>query len=123
MDRTMSAMRPDRRRERRVLLPDAGERIRIRLGAGGHAWLVDLSAHGAGIETTRTLRPGTTISFCRSSAPRGSTLEATVVTCRVTSLGSGGVRFRCGVRFAVPSDLLRELASQHGYQLPIRPTH
>lgn len=118
MGGTVTEGRSERRREPRIVAPKTGPRLAVRLTLGGQAHLLDLSRHGAGIETTRRLRPGSTVTLGESPGSRIGMVEATVVTCRVTSLANDAVTLRCGLRLAGATDRLRALASHHGYRLP-----
>jgi hypothetical protein len=90
---------PERRASPRVPQANAGHVVHVRVKPGIDVVLVDSSAGGLLIETTRRLLPGAPLDL-HIVEPGGRTiaLRGRVVRCAVSALFPGEVRYRGAVR-------------------------
>jgi hypothetical protein len=96
----------DRRREGRLRSDAAPDAITARIRPGHVVWIVDVSAHGALIETGRRLIPGSRIDVHLERCDRQDVLKAAVVRSYVATLRPNVVVFRCALNFERPSPLI-----------------
>lgn len=83
------------RRGRRVLFD-----MKARLDANEKVELIDLSAQGLCLQTTRRLVPGTTVDLHLERDGEVFSLRADVVRCTIAAVSQERVVYRAGVHFA-----------------------
>ena len=89
----------ERRREpRRQTVADHGV-VAIRIRPGIEARLLDVSAGGAHVQTTRRLPPGCLIHVQLAFPTCITTVRGRIVRTAVCSVSAALVTYRCGVRF------------------------
>lgn len=91
------------------------------------AHVLDISSHGAQLEVTTSLRPGTSCDL-RISLPDGEvTIRSVVRRCRASGFGLDGkeqrvLLYRAGVEFSeVPPEVLARLSATFLYEAPPMP--
>jgi hypothetical protein len=81
--------------------------------------LIDLSAGGALVQTRRALRPGARVHFNLVLRERSFGLSARVLRCIVWTLdGNEGISYRGALQFEERCELLREMATHGGSDIP-----
>lgn len=99
----------ERRRHARFSAPMV-DRIRAVLRPGHLVSLVDLSAGGALIQTSRPLRPGARVHLQMHVATRRYALAAEVLRCSIASLdGRTGAQYRGALRFDARCDFWHQV--------------
>jgi PilZ domain len=108
----------ERRRDTRVTDP-APEAIRVTLRVGSATSLINLSAGGALVETTRPLQPGARVNLQVLTAAHTFTVPAHVVRCAVWSLDAeSGVTYRGALAFLEHCAFFREQATRARNAVP-----
>lgn len=101
MDRAVS---PDRRQASRFIVGAHGG-MRGTLRPGCAATIVDVSAGGTLVETSRPLRPGAAVHLRIRTGSRAIAVNARVLRCAVWSIDPlDGVRYRGALGFDRPVD-------------------
>jgi hypothetical protein len=88
----------ERRSSRRIGTGEAGI-VTAHVRPGHPATVVDVSARGVLIESSKGLRPGATVDLLFNTAYRRSTLRGQVVRCAVVQLRSSAVSYRAAIAF------------------------
>lgn len=93
----------------------AGGVMRARMRPGYRLVVIDLSAHGALVETGRQLRPGSRVEVLMETDARRDAVAARVVRCAVAAIDSErGVTYRAGLSFNDRCDWVREVLTPGG---------
>jgi hypothetical protein len=88
----------DRRAARRLSREDVREDLRVTVGGGHAATLVDVSATGMFLETTHRLCPGHTTDVYIRCGDERRTLRGTILRCRIEALSPCPI-YRAALRF------------------------
>jgi hypothetical protein len=105
----------DRRHEPRARLADHDQDLRATLRPGRHVALVDVSRHGALLQATQPMRPGSRVHLQVVAGAKTVTLLAHVLRCAVWAVDAHeGITYRGAVRFEHRCDVLGELATRFG---------
>jgi hypothetical protein len=91
--------------------------VSARVRPGISAWVVDVSAAGALIETNQRLLPGTSIEICFDQDKRLPPVRGRVLRCAVAHLGPDQVNYRGAILFDHRITWLVE-NRHHGYSVP-----
>lgn len=89
----------DRRHARRSRIPSEHGVLRARVRPGHEASVVDISAHGALIETAHRLLPGSFVQLHFETSHERAAVRARVLRCWVTSLLATCVSYHGAVHF------------------------
>jgi hypothetical protein len=92
----------DRRLSRRTRLAAEHGIVVVRVRPGHDASLVDVSAHGALIETAYRLLPGRHIELHFETASDRTAIRGRIVRCSVTAVLAGHVRYLGAIGFERP---------------------
>jgi hypothetical protein len=106
----------DRRRARRVRLVAEHGILLARVRPGYGASVVDVSAHGALIETAHRLLPGRSVELHFETLYERVTIRGRVQRCSVADLRDRGISYRGAVGFDSPLLWLTEAISD-GYSV------
>lgn len=100
MEAAMNGQLVERRRAPRSTRAAEHGIVGARIRPGYAAVVLDVSAGGAFIETSRRLLPGSAIDLLVDGADRGAVLRGRVLRCFVASVASDMVRYRAALAFA-----------------------
>jgi len=75
------------------------DRVRARIRPGHIAALIDVSAGGALVETTRRLLPDAFVEVFMETESRRTNLRGRVLRCAVVSVRATAVRYRAAIQF------------------------
>jgi hypothetical protein len=107
----------ERRRHRRSAAADEGI-VGARIRPGHVAVVVDVSAGGALIETSKRLLPGSPIDLMIETKHTAVAVHGRILRCSVAQLREDGVQYRAAVQFTVRFPW-RAGAVYTGYDIPI----
>jgi PilZ domain-containing protein len=99
MDSVMSDTTSDRRRARRHARVEEHGIVAARVRPGHAAALIDVSADGALIETTRRLLPGASVELLLDTREVSAAVRGRVVRCTVSRVRSSSVCYRGAISF------------------------
>lgn len=89
----------ERRRERRRVSSVEHGVLTARVRPGHTVVLIDISTHGAQLETERRLLPGASVDLLLALQVGGLVVRSRVLRCSVSRVESSGVRYRGAVTF------------------------
>ena len=98
-ERPLRVAHADRRGVRRRRTLDEHGILNVRVRPGRLVNLMDVSAHGALVESARQLRPGAAVEVQMSGGERDVVLRGFVLRCTVSRLGANGVVYRAAIGF------------------------
>jgi hypothetical protein len=100
MEAAIDGQMVERRRAPRSTLAAEHGIVGARIRPGYAALVLDVSAGGAFIETSRRLLPGSAIDLLVDGGDRGAVVRGRVLRCFVASIASDIVRYRAALAFA-----------------------
>lgn len=96
--------------------------LRARVHLGEAAQVIDLSLHGALVETEVALRPGSICDLALTLGTSGIHLRSTIRRCRVAPNDNGeGLVYRAGLEFITPTRAQQEPLNDLVAQLCLLP--
>src|SRR5262249_19043829 len=99
MEVTMSDSGRNRRRASRLAGQDDHGITSIRIRPGHPASVIDVSSHGAMLETTHRLLPGTTVELQIEAGKARASVRGRVVRCAVAEVRASSLSYRGAVAF------------------------
>ena len=99
MDPAMTGQTPDRRRVRRRQRVEEHGIARARVRAGETVTIINVSAHGALVETGHRLLPGSAVELHVEGDHRRATVRGRVLRCNVARVRAISMRYRGAILF------------------------